>query len=354
MRGGNLTLVAGGLAVIGCTTPRTEILLAVDSDLTVPAELDQVQIRIESESTKTRFEKVYDLGPGRAALPLSIGMVPDRDRSVAFRAVAVGSHEGTTLVERSALTSFVPDQTLELRLELLRACRGVRCGAGQTCLAGTCGPDEVDPKDLTRLGHDAGTRDQVGGADTPTADVAMRPRGAACSAHGDCLTTYCVDGVCCDSGCADLCKTCKRAGAIGSCAAVTDADDPDTCSGTNTCNASGACKKRLGIGCSGPADCSSAFCVDSICCATACNGSGDCYACNVAGKLGTCAPVAAYSEHAGCSLNKACDGKGECKIKDGASCACPAPPSQCISGLCCAKAGGPCCGTCLGVCRTSC
>ncbi len=44
-----------------------------------------------------------------------------------------------------------------------------------------------------------------------------------------------------------------------------------------------------GTACSAPTDCTGGFCVDKVCCSTAC--TGQCEACNVAGKEGTCTAV---------------------------------------------------------------
>lgn len=50
----------------------------------------------------------------------------------------------------------------------------------------------------------------------------------------------CADGVCCNAGCTTACQTC----ATGICLPVTNQDDPDTCTGTMTCNGTGSCVTR--------------------------------------------------------------------------------------------------------------
>jgi hypothetical protein len=159
MRRGHIALLVGLVALGACHKPRTEIVLTVDSNLSVPAELDQVHIVVASEKTATRFDQTYDLGPGKTKLPIVLGLVPESDKSLAFRAVADGLKGGVVVVERSAVTSFVPDQTLALFLDLLRVCVRATCSSGETCgPQGTCVPESIQPADLPRYGaaRDAG------------------------------------------------------------------------------------------------------------------------------------------------------------------------------------------------------
>ena len=95
------------------------------------------------------------------------------------------------------------------------------------------------------------------------------------------------------------------------------ADRPNTCSA-----ASGAGAGMPGDTCSCDGDCHSGFCVDGVCCNTACTGT--CMACNVQGSPGTCtfvpsggAPHASNqcpaSDESTCGLDGTCDGSGGCR-----------------------------------------
>jgi hypothetical protein len=175
--------------------------------------------------------------------------------------------------------------------------------------------------------------------------VAKSANGAACTAANACVSGYCADGVCCDTACNGTCQACttakKGSGSNGTCGYIADGGNPDgecpgaTCTaGTLTnpqvCNGSGMCrgtgtiscsgyacattsgpcltscttgadclsthycsssstcepKKANGTACGTNAECTSAFCVDGVCCNTACGAA--CQACNVAGSVGTC------------------------------------------------------------------
>ncbi|MBN2575788.1 MAG: hypothetical protein JXP73_14575 [Deltaproteobacteria bacterium] len=160
MRRGPLVLVAALLALGACHKPRTEIVLTVDSNLSVPAELDQVHVVVASEKSSTRFEQTYDLASGKTKLPIVLGLVPDADKKLGFRAVAQGLKNGVVVVERSAVTSFVPDQTLMLFLDLLRVCVQATCQTGETCgPQGVCVPETIKAADLPKYGtvRDAGS-----------------------------------------------------------------------------------------------------------------------------------------------------------------------------------------------------
>jgi hypothetical protein len=78
-------------------------------------------------------------------------------------------------------------------------------------------------------------------------DEGCLANGSACSSNGSCLSTQCVDGVCCNTACTSLCQACtatkKGSGSDGTCGNIAVSTDPDSeCTGTQTCNGSGACQ----------------------------------------------------------------------------------------------------------------
>lgn len=150
--------------------------------------------------------------------------------------------------------------------------------------------------------------------------------GTACSVGDDCRSGACEERVCCSAACVGPCQTCIVG--TGACAPVTGKDDPNSCTGADTCDASGACKKKNGQKCAAAAECASAQCVDGTCCDRACDGQ--CEACDVAGYVGTCAPVAGPPRNGRplCAAPGTTCG-GVCNGLDGVACAYPSAITSC-------------------------
>jgi hypothetical protein len=173
----------------------------------------------------------------------------------------------------------------------------------------------------------------------------------ACSTAADCMNQGCSDGVCCDSACDGACETCSiRLGATeagrcttlaaGSasappCGSRCDGLSPEcpTCGSDADCIAGYYCDagssychliEAEGRPCTADRGCQSGFCVDGVCCISACVQS--CYACSqqeTGQPDGTCQPVTAgedpdnecaRSEASTCGQDGACDGAGACRL----------------------------------------
>lgn len=91
-----------------------------------------------------------------------------------------------------------------------------------------------------------------------------------------------------------------------------------------------------GDACATATDCLSGFCVDGVCCNSACGGPNDCQQCNAPGSLGTCVLAAAATVCRGAA--GACDVAEVC---DGVNAACPADGFV-ATGTPCRAAAGSC------------
>jgi hypothetical protein len=157
--------------------------------------------------------------------------------------------------------------------------------------------------------------------------------GGVCSADDDCGPGFCDHGVCCAAACTTACHACTSG--TGACDVVKSKDDPDTCTGASTCDAAGACKKKLGQTCTAATDCANGFCVDGVCCDRACGGA--CEACDGLVK-GTCAAIAGAPHGARACMSGGKDPVcgGACNGTDAADCAYPKSATGC--GASCAAA----------------
>jgi len=168
-----------------CTTARTEIVLVVGSDLSVPAEIDRLRVEITSPSGSMQ-ESIADLDSVAGGLPRTLGLVHRDGPLGPFRARVVGLLGSATVVERVAVISFVEDQTMMLRIDLVRACSTVTCMEAQTCALGSCRSEVIDPGELVPWrgqvqpsGDGGGTDDAGAPPDAPPVDAP--PRDAPCT-----------------------------------------------------------------------------------------------------------------------------------------------------------------------------
>lgn len=158
----------------------------------------------------------------------------------------------------------------------------------------------------------------------PDLASSLLANGLACVGSYECLSGYCVDGVCCTAGCNGLCESCVLPGTIGVCTPVEDGEDPDDeCPGTATLSVDGG----LGDGGDFSAVDGGNF-VNFAACAGRCNGKR---ACGYPGDTKSCGEP--YCSESNQSARFVCDGKGGCSVDkvdcEGTFCSGGMCPSQC-------------------------
>jgi MYXO-CTERM domain-containing protein len=231
------------------------------------------------------------------------------------------------------------------------------------------GPEAVTARRAHAAATLTGTSILVtGGMDVSTGCYASCERfflgelGSACAQDLDCGSGFCADGVCCETACDDLCMACSSAtsgGANGLCLPTVVATDPrddcaddgsPSCQQNGFCDGQGACQSYpsqtdcVPEPCDSNAECSSGFCVDGICCDSACDG--ECEACSIvkkgAGDDGVCGPIVAGTDPDdecpqeqdypnSCKEDGQCDGAGQCRKYAVADVVCG--PQTCQSGV---------------------
>jgi hypothetical protein len=178
--------------------------------------------------------------------------------------------------------------------------------------------------------------------------------GGACAAGNTALCTYGSGATCraasCTNGTATLPATCNASGACpavqtqscapfvcGATACLSSCTNDGQCATGDYCNQSSSqcqAKKGLGNPCIGANECQSNFCVDGVCCSSAC--AGQCQACNVLGSVGTCSPTPMGQQpvapRAACAgAGTACG--GSCNGSNATSCTFPSG-NQCRAASC--------------------
>lgn len=101
-------------------------------------------------------------------------------------------------------------------------------GQAEVTIVGLAMPDGGVPVD-------AGVPDARAMPDAPLAmNVAL---GASCRQSAECTSGFCVDGVCCESACLGLCKSCAMPGMQGTCTAAAVGQNPNNdCPTGSSCN----------------------------------------------------------------------------------------------------------------------
>jgi hypothetical protein len=234
---------------------------------------------------------------------------------------------------------------------------GAKCLTNSTCCSGTC------------LKPAAGRKNVFG-----VCGVSGSPNGEACNADTQCASGHCADGVCCNTACTGSCLTCDG-GTCAPKAAGETCDDGRFCTKTDVCNGSGSCQGSgatcpresdpdsctvcdessdtceqtgglacgLGAGqpCSDWSECGSFYCVDGVCCDSAC--SGYCEACTQAKtgwSDGMCAAVSGFTDPDdecadGLCVTGYCNGQGSCGVIEwGTDPRDECPDDQCVTGMC--------------------
>ncbi|MDY0000802.1 MAG: MopE-related protein [Polyangia bacterium] len=216
-----------------------------------------------------------------------------------------------------------------------------------------------------------------------TSCVSKLSGGQPCTAGNQCQSNYCADGVCCNDGCAGLCRSCNRAGSVGLCTTFSNGTDPENeCGACQVCNGSGACtsatagtdpkddcaqsaQSTCGMDgqCNGAGGCRfwplGTVCVSQSCTgstkssADTCNGSGTC----VDGGTTSCVPYICSGNDCatGCAAQSDCTtgyycntSTGQCLAKKATGQACDigdeCTSTWCVDGVCCNN-------SCIGVCK---
>jgi len=162
-----------GLSSCGSDASLTEVVVVVNSDLMVPSEIDQLLIRVVLPDGSDANASAI-LGGGNPGLPRTLGLqLRDGNRTGEYQVISEARRGGVSVVLQRMRFDFVPGQRMRLDLTLNRACQGLSCGFGQTCVRGAC------QSDLATLSPFSGTAAglmeamSLDGAPTTSADAGL-------------------------------------------------------------------------------------------------------------------------------------------------------------------------------------
>lgn len=215
-------LLAAFLTLTGCgKSAATAIVVIVDTDMAVPAELDGLTI-VASGPTGMMANLAQPLAADSPTAPYVFTIAPVNNDASAVDLTVTGTLAGGTVVTRQVRTTFIKGKTLQLFI-FLRALCGTRSCPGQTCgNDGSCASIDMDPTALPEFSGQVPTDLDAGTPEcTPTgAEVcdnvdndcngmvddgdltALCPLDVAMSVSAtECVTGTCVNT--CDAGFGD-------------------------------------------------------------------------------------------------------------------------------------------------------
>jgi hypothetical protein len=151
----------GLAAMVACTEgPHGGVMLAVTTDMAVPANIDALQIIVQ-QSGRTKFSSEFPLdGASAYQLPATLEILPSPSDTSPADVRVIGLHQGAARVLRELLITIPTSAPVLARVDLQYVCAGMvsgsspgdwasTCPSGQTCLAGACADANVDSSKLS-------------------------------------------------------------------------------------------------------------------------------------------------------------------------------------------------------------
>ncbi len=178
-------LLAAGLALAGCAE-LTEVLVVIDTDLAVPAELDELRVDVIGPDGVARRSEGRLSGPDE--LPRTLALVHRGGALGPVSVTVTGIAAGSNVVQRRARFDFVPGETRVLRMTLLGACAATRCVGDVTCGENGCRPILVPAEELEPYSPDAIRRTDAGASPDGGVDASVDacvPSVEACNERDD-------------------------------------------------------------------------------------------------------------------------------------------------------------------------
>jgi hypothetical protein len=89
--------------------------------------------------------------------------------------------------------------------------------------------------------------------------------GSFCAVDGECASGHCVDNVCCEVACNDVCNSCSSSANYETCTYTTQYENHNDCPSGQACNGQGKCARLNGESCTAHDQCASYNCSGGTC-----------------------------------------------------------------------------------------
>jgi MYXO-CTERM domain-containing protein len=287
-------------------------------------------------------------GPSGTCGPVASGTDPDADCGQ----MGTGSCRGDATCDGAGVCR-VPNAGRSCAqascFDVVTLSEATTCNAAGECdpVRTSCAPYRCDSAAAACKTSCASAADCAPGGTCEANACKLKDNGQSCAAAGECTSSHCVDGVCCDTACTEQCEACDGTGSAGTCTAITGAPHGNRapCTGTPPCR--GTCNGRLAETCDYPrfeVSCGSEVgCADGGPTAQKCNGYGECanipsasctpFACSEGACRTTC------EKDSDCAFASVCK-DAKCVYKSGSQC--PDGGSSCVSPVAAAADEGGC------------
>jgi hypothetical protein len=153
------------LAFVACTEqekPTGQLVLALQTDLALPKDIDTVRIQVRSNG-RDHFDRSYPFGPGENKIPATLTLLAGDDPKQPFELRVLAFRQGEIRTLSKTITTIPAERTALLRvpiqwfcyrqaeaggeLEFRSTCE-TSDGPDSACLGGTCVDANVDSKEL--------------------------------------------------------------------------------------------------------------------------------------------------------------------------------------------------------------
>jgi hypothetical protein len=154
---------------------------------------------------------------------------------------------GGACKQENGTACTMPTQCLSGKCKDGVCCAADCTGVCQTCAAtpGTCTSVTNGPDDDTCDADSLSAPCSLLACSCDGGAACKRANGTACTMPTQCASGNCKDGVCCNTPCGDTCKTCNKAGAVGTCSPVANFSQDETCQAAGFCCVGGNCQQHV-------------------------------------------------------------------------------------------------------------